>query len=201
MIPRKDYAVTKSTAVFEKHFAPEFIVRVDVVTRPDGSVLREPRKRPKLTEDAYPSVFPHTPSYLTSEPGRKRKAPEDRRLELTVRDDQMFSDWMSDDRIASFDDLCFKAHDFVKSSADVEWLVIRRIDYLCISAIEVSDVPRFTVVIRIRQDMTVDVLKGECRLSSDTLRWVLGNDCKLVCWSQLSSVLSHLVSYARGSIV
>jgi hypothetical protein len=120
-------------------------------------------------------------------------------LELTVRDIQMFSDWMSDDRIASFDDLCFKAHNFVKGSVDVEWLVIRGIEYLCISAVEVSDVPRFTLVIRIRQDMTVDVFKGECRLSSDTLRWVLGNDCKLVCWSQLSSVLSHFVSYARGS--
>ena len=59
MIPRKDYAITKSTAVCEKHFAPKFIVRVGVVTRPDGSVLRyELRMRLKLTKDAYPSVFP-----------------------------------------------------------------------------------------------------------------------------------------------
>ena len=120
-------------------------------------------------------------------------------MELTVRDDQMFSDWMSDDRIASFDDLCFKAHDFIKGSADVEWLVIRRNEFLCISAVEVSDVPRFTVVIRIRQDMTVDVFKGECRMSNDTSRWVSEAECKLVCWSQLSSVLSHFVSYAKGS--
>ena len=68
MIPRKDYAITKSTAVCEKHFAPEIIVRVDVVARPVGYVLREPRKRPKLTKYVLIRrlhVFPHTPRYLT----------------------------------------------------------------------------------------------------------------------------------------
>ena len=62
MIPRKDYAVTKHTVVCEKRFAAEFIVRVDVATRHDGSVIHEPRKRPKLTADAYPSIFPHKPT-------------------------------------------------------------------------------------------------------------------------------------------
>jgi hypothetical protein len=65
MIPRQDYSITKNTVVCEKHFADEFIVKVDIVTRPDGTVLREPRKRPKLAKDAYPSIFPQTPSYLS----------------------------------------------------------------------------------------------------------------------------------------
>ena len=199
MIPRKDYEITRNTVVCEKHFSPEFVVRVDVLTRPDGSVLREPRKRPKLTKDAYPSIFPHTPRYLTSEPARKRKAPDDRRLELNVREEQMFSDWMSGDKIVSFDDLCIKANDYVKSSEDIEWLVIRRREYLCISAAELFGIPRFNVVIRIREVMTVDVFKGESHLSSDSLRWVLGTDSKLVCWSQLSSLLSHFATCAKGS--
>ena len=36
-------------------------------------------------------------------------------------------------------------------------------------------------------------------MSNDTSRWVSEAECKLVCWSQLSSVLSHFVSYAKGS--
>jgi hypothetical protein len=57
MIPRKDYPVTENTVVCEKHFAAEFIIRVDVVTRPDGSVITEPRKRPKLTQDTISVDF------------------------------------------------------------------------------------------------------------------------------------------------
>jgi hypothetical protein len=49
-------------------------------------------------------------------------------------------------------------------------------EFLCISAVEVSDVPRFTVVIRVSEDMTVDVFNGECTISSDSLRWVLDAD-------------------------
>jgi SET domain-containing protein len=45
MIPRKDYSVTKNTVVCQKLFAAEFIVKVDFVTWPDGSVIRDPRKR------------------------------------------------------------------------------------------------------------------------------------------------------------
>jgi hypothetical protein len=138
-------------------------------------------------------------SSLTSEPKRKRKAPEDRRLELAVRDDKVLTDWLSDDKISTFDDLCSKAGDFVKGSTDVEWLVIRRREFLCISAVEVNDVPRFTVVIRVSEDMTVDVFKGDCAISTDSLHWVLGADCKLACWSQLSTLLSHFTSCAKGS--
>jgi len=50
-------SVTEHTVVCEKHFSPTFIVRVDSVTRGDGSVLSVPRKIPKLTVDAYPSFF------------------------------------------------------------------------------------------------------------------------------------------------
>ena len=78
-------------------------------------------------------------------------------------------------------------------------LVLHCADYVYVCDVDVSDVPRFTVVIRIRQDMTVDVFKGECWMSNDTSRWVSEAECKLVCWSQLSSVLSHFVSYAKGS--
>jgi hypothetical protein len=63
-----------------------------------------------------------------------------------------------------------------------------------------SDVPRFNFVIKIRQDMTVDVYKGDFRLSSESLHWLLGTDCmQLSCWSQLSSALSHFAGCARGA--
>jgi hypothetical protein len=115
-----------------------------------------------------------------------------------VRDEKNFNDWMSDDKISDFDDFCSKVCNFVKDSSGIEWLVIRRYDCLCICAVDVSEVPRFTVAVKVRQDMTVDVFKGDCQISGETLQWVLGAERKLTCWSQLSSVLSHFAMCAKG---
>ena len=38
-----------------KHFDEQFIVKIDYVTRPDGSVLTVPRDKVKLRDDAYPT--------------------------------------------------------------------------------------------------------------------------------------------------
>jgi len=77
VIPRQDLVVHDKTVVCKKHFSEQFIIRVDSVTRDDGTVLSVPRKRLKLTADANPSLFPNTPSYLSSEPARKRRMPEE----------------------------------------------------------------------------------------------------------------------------
>jgi hypothetical protein len=70
-------------------------------------------KKPKLTENAYATIFPNTPSYLSSEPPRKRKTPVDRRQEMSQRDEQQF-DWMASDRIETFDEMSDKMDNFLK---------------------------------------------------------------------------------------
>ena len=84
----------------------------DCVRRPDGSILCVKRTIPKLAEEAYPSVFPILPSYLSSEPPKKRRTPENRHAELDVRDQQEFLDWEQNDTIDSFNTLRsgIKAH-------------------------------------------------------------------------------------------
>lgn len=101
-IPRENFKPSSQSVVCAKHFSEQFIVRCDSVTRPDGSVLTVERSRPKLTEDAYPSIFPNCPSYLSEEPPAKRTKPDDRRAEIQQRDDQAFSDWMEADKITDF---------------------------------------------------------------------------------------------------
>jgi hypothetical protein len=82
MIPRDNLQISESTVVCEKHFAPDFIIRIDTATRPDGSVLTVPRKNPKLAADAYPTNFPNLPSYLSQPPPVNRKTTDDRREQL-----------------------------------------------------------------------------------------------------------------------
>jgi len=105
-IPRADFEPSSYSVVCAVHFIDKFIVQVDSVTRPDGSVLKVERSKPKLTVDAYPSIFPNCPTYLSTRPPVRRKRPEDRRTELEQRDDQAFAEWLETDKIKDFEDFC-----------------------------------------------------------------------------------------------
>src|SRR5437870_10327343 len=59
-IPRANLKVSNSTVVCERHFSQQFISRDLTATRDDGNVLTVPRKYHKLSDDAYPSLFPNT---------------------------------------------------------------------------------------------------------------------------------------------
>ena len=74
-IPRADFEPSSHSGVCEAHFVDSFIIRKDSVRRPDGSILTVDRDKPKLADDAYPSIFPGCPSYMSDEPPAKRKNP------------------------------------------------------------------------------------------------------------------------------
>ena len=105
-IPRVDYQPSRNSFVCVRHFSDQFIIKTDSVTRSDGTVLSVERTRPKLTPDAYPSIFtnPSCPSYLTAEPPVKRRKPDQRREELQKRDENAFSEWLETDKINCFSD-------------------------------------------------------------------------------------------------
>lgn len=48
-----------STVISKKHFPGQFTIREDCTTRDDDSEFVVPRKRPKLTVDAYPIIIPN----------------------------------------------------------------------------------------------------------------------------------------------
>ena len=190
MIPRDNLIVNERTVVCEKHFVSHFIIRVDTSARADGSILSVPRKIPKLAVDAYPSVFPNLPSYLSEEPAVKRKTPDSRRTEMDVRDEQRFENWMFDDQIVNFDELSAKVDQYIKKDYS-DWIISRTAEYICIYRMNLVDSPRINVALRIDASLHVDVFKGELQLASQSIAWVVGADCAVKCWSQLSTLLSH----------
>ena len=81
------------------------------MTRADGTVIVGQRSRPALTKDAYPSLFPNQPSYLSKEPPPKRTNPDERHDRVAARCEQGYENWMNEDKIESFESFC---NDFVK---------------------------------------------------------------------------------------
>lgn len=120
-IPRADFEPTRQSVVCAKHFSSKFVLTTNSATRPDGSVLTIERLIPKLTDDAFPSIFPNCPSYLSVEPPAKRKTPEDRRAEVQQRDDQSFTNYLDEDKIVNFQVFSTKFQDQVKSNLSL-WM-------------------------------------------------------------------------------
>jgi hypothetical protein len=124
-IHRESFIPTKYSVVCIKHFAESSIIRVDKMTRDDGSLLEVARKIPKLIKNAVPSIFHNQPSYMTKVSRKKRKHPDERRQKLSDSDETVFQAWSRDDDIVNFDNFLLKFQEkhlfdsFYKISANV----------------------------------------------------------------------------------
>ncbi|KAH6935837.1 hypothetical protein HPB50_010717 [Hyalomma asiaticum] len=70
-VPRADKILDQTSVLCESHFEERFILR-DYTHIVNGEVVKIPRGRPCLTEDAIPTIFPNTPSYLSKKLPQKR---------------------------------------------------------------------------------------------------------------------------------
>lgn len=102
LIHRDNFEANDKAVVCIKHFEPKFLVREDVFPVEMVFPIRVPRNIPKLTNDAYPTIFPNQPSYHTLAIPKERKNPQERVQKLLQRDEGSFSDWCEHDNIPDF---------------------------------------------------------------------------------------------------
>jgi hypothetical protein len=81
----EEFQSTASSSLCIKHLAENHIIREHRAVRDDNTVLVIPRKRIKLTEDAYPTIFANQPAYMTQMLPPKRKDPKVRENEIALR--------------------------------------------------------------------------------------------------------------------
>ncbi|CAL1299448.1 unnamed protein product [Larinioides sclopetarius] len=81
-IPRKDFKVTKNSKVCEKHFKDGEVLRLSTFyIEKTGETISAPMKRPKLKQNAVPSIFPGCPLYMSSS-STVRESPSKKRQRL-----------------------------------------------------------------------------------------------------------------------
>ena len=203
-IPRQGFAPTKSSRVCIEHFSEEHIIRYNFATKDDGTVLKLLRERPKLSDDAYPSIFPNCPGYLTEEPLPKRlKTPEDRRKQLDVREEERIQEFLEADVIRDFD--CFTNH-FAEHS-NSSWINHFNNDdqtwhfYLIREALDRP--PSLESSIRVFSSLKIEVFTKNSvnvliKEPFARVKWALNEDGFLLTWSQFESLLSHYSSTVQG---
>lgn len=64
-IKRGDKQLSSADIVCERHFQPEFIIKYDELLLSNGDLFRSKRVKPKLKNDAIPTIFPEAPKYMT----------------------------------------------------------------------------------------------------------------------------------------
>jgi hypothetical protein len=122
----EEFQPTASSRVCIKHFAENHIIREHRAVRDDNTVLVIPRKRIKLTEDAYPTIFANQPAYMSQMLPPKRKDPRVREEEIALRLEHALEEINLADTINSFEDLKLNiTNKFVKYNGNFESKVWR----------------------------------------------------------------------------
>ncbi|KAG8270796.1 hypothetical protein J6590_077061 [Homalodisca vitripennis] len=101
-IHRDSYEVSSNSRVCIKHFDERYIIKEDIVTRPDGTILTVKRDRLKLRNDAVPTIFENLPNYIGKDLPAERKDPEERRREAEERHQKQIQEEERRDTIDSF---------------------------------------------------------------------------------------------------
>jgi hypothetical protein len=98
------------------------------------------RNRPKLTDDAYPSIFANIPEYLSSAVPLKCTDLADRRVELRLGHEQPVTNWIKSDETARFSAVCdsfqHRLSDYLK-----DWKWKMHDEYLCFYIVNFDNVP------------------------------------------------------------
>jgi len=103
-IPRANLNVTKRTVICQRHFEKRFVMTEDKIVV-NGVETVIPRERPRLTDDAVPTIFHNVPGYLSTPLPPKRRTPDDRHQEMQQRLNDSFTDWLSSDEVKAFSDV------------------------------------------------------------------------------------------------
>ncbi|KAF5275006.1 hypothetical protein FQA39_LY06943 [Lamprigera yunnana] len=147
------------------------------------------RTRPKLSEDAFPTIFSGQSSYLSQPIPAKRKSPEERRDQILQRDEVHFKACCEKDKIESYEDLLSKLkelnlHDF--SSKIENDIVLYKLD--------TKDMPFVMVFLKIFNDLSIEICLNGCKIPSKKYASILGDSLLCAKHSALDSLLGRLSS-------
>ena len=197
-IPRSGLIVTTNTVICINHFEQRFIITEEKSVDSNGVNVVVARRRPGLTKDAYPTIFPSLPSYLSVDVPAKRKDPDDRRKEIDARDDELLADFLSTDYINSF--CVLKTECLQRLSANLaDWIIHSGSDILVFYKFCCVEIPYVPVSIKILSDLSVSVFVNGVREHNCKFVWITGSDCKVERWSHIENLLSRYASVSTGA--
>lgn len=166
------------------------------MTRPDGTVITAKRGKPTLTKDAYPTIFPNQPQYMSKTAPPAWVNPQVRKEKALERDDLQFQDWMKDDMINSYNDFC----DNFVPKVSKNWLFVSTESFVSFMEICCDDQPMITTSFKVMKDLKVQIWYENTKLDPRKFKWLLGSENECDRWSKFDNLISHMSSYSESAI-
>lgn len=184
-IHRKDFVPTKYSVVCIKHFQSNFIIRTIEAEGKDGNKISCQRKRPILSNDAYPTIFSGQPAYLSSTE-TFRDAPTDRaaiQMEIEKKKDS----------ISSLDEAMLKLG---KGLLDKNWYFNINSSRTVINIFKCNfdSEPKINSCVNINYDYSVEIWKNNNKLDNSKYSFILGKENKCDTWSKFNLLFDHVSS-------
>ncbi|XP_018914579.1 uncharacterized protein [Bemisia tabaci] len=190
-LSRDNFTVTKSSVVCIKHFHPQFVVTHEEFKTKEGPVIQVPREVPKLTKDAYPTIFPNQPAYRSTVPAKRRKDPSERDQEMARA--QLKRSFQLQEERDTIRDLKHFKEGFLKRS--IGTLKSESYNgYMLLSKVEDDNLESlpFIIFIKISEDLVIKVFNNFAELSYEPFKSCLGPDLKCDRWSKFESLIQML---------
>ncbi|XP_072159205.1 uncharacterized protein [Bemisia tabaci] len=184
---------TKHTVVCIKHFAPQHVITVDQIRTKDG-LVSIPRKIPKLTEDAFPSIFPAWPSHYSVPVPPCRKNLESRAEEIQLAERRLAlaqkREEIEADKIKNFNEL--KSQLVQRYTNFLTLPTETHVLFYKIQDDDIGSVPKVKISFKICVDFSVIVYQENEILPSKKLEKFLGSGLKCDMWSKLRCISQFL---------
>ena len=123
----------------------------------------------------------------------KRKKPDDRRQAIDERDEAVFTNFLSDDIISTYDDFVYKLSvRLCDAFTTGQWIKQHLPTTILIFTVEkINCVPCLALCIRVDNTLSVTVFVAGKQVNNRRLQWILPTGDKLERWSQLETMISH----------
>lgn len=194
-IHRDGYQICDSSRVCIKHFSERFIIREDVMTKPDGTILRVARDQLKLSLDAFPTIFENQPSYMSTVLPPKRKAPSVRHAEYKIRRENEEEAKKKLDEIINFEELSSNISKKICIFLDYFSLKLYKEKIIIFALDEGAELPSIVKGIIVYKDLKITSFYKNIEIDNNDLNDILGKTKRCATWSVLLNVLEFVKNY------
>lgn len=180
-IHRKDFTPTNYSVICIKHFKPEFIILNIEAKSKEGVTLSCPRKKPILSTNAYPTIFPNQPKYLSSSK-TSRPAPTDRCAIQTLSN-------IENDKIFSLENFSIKLKNGLLKPP---WNLNTNPDVINIYKCNFDIIPKIYICLNIKSDFSLEIWQNNNELNVAKFSFILGENNICDTWSKFNRLIDYV---------
>lgn len=147
-----------------------------------------PRKKIALTNDAFPSIFPNLPKYLTlNSSSVERNNPQERKRKYYEMENEKYENWLREDNFNSLEEVFLNQRKFRHE----DW-VIEKKDSLYFLKVIFQDIPVLKHVLILDSNFKVKVISDNIKVNTKCFEYILGSELCCNSYGKLGNLLNAI---------